>query len=153
MFAHHAPELRFIDLVGASIGGLLFIAIMSFVPEPSRQRFNAIFVAGAGSAYLNGGLGGWEFAYIALATVLAFKGLSSYRYIGIAWLSHTIWDVIHHFYATPIWPWMPTSSAGCAVFDAVIALWFLFHAPSAFDWLRSKQIQPAMATSERLENI
>jgi Family of unknown function (DUF6010) len=138
---HHAPELLTMDLVGPSIGGLLFILIMSFVPEPARQRFNAIFVAGAGSAYLNGGLGVWEFAYIALATALAFKGLSSYRYIGIAWLSHTIWDVMHHLYATPIWPWMPTSSAGCAVFDAVIALWFFFHAPSAFDWLRSRRTQ------------
>jgi hypothetical protein len=109
MLHHHAPELLTMDLVGPSIGGLLFILIMSFVPEPARQRFNAIFVAGAGSAYLNGGLGVWEFAYIALATALAFKGLSSYRYIGIAWLSHTIWDVMHHLYATPIWPWMPTS--------------------------------------------
>jgi Family of unknown function (DUF6010) len=138
---HHAPELLTMDLVGPSIGGLLFILIMSFVPEPARQRFNAIFVAGAGSAYLNGGLGVWEFAYIALATALAFKGLSSYRYIGIAWLSHTIWDVMHHLYATPIWPWMPTSSAGCAVFDAVIALWFFLHAPSAIDWLRSRRTQ------------
>ena len=77
MLAHHAPELSVIDLVGASIGGLVFIGIMSFVPEPARHRFNAIFVAGAGSAYLNGGLGAWEFAYMALATALAFKGFRS----------------------------------------------------------------------------
>jgi len=144
MLAHHAPELLLMDLVGPAIGGLIFIGIMSFVPEPARQRFNAVFVAGAGAAYLNGGLAGWEFAYIGLATALAFKGLSSYRYIGIAWLSHAIWDVLHHLYATPIWPWMPTSSAGCAVFDAVIALWFLLQAPSAFDWLRSRRTEPAM---------
>src|SRR5215510_16300228 len=110
MLAHHVPELQFIGLVGASIGGLLFIAIMSFVPEPARQRFNAIFVAGAGSAYLNGGLGGWEFAFIAVATFAAYRGLDSYRWIGIAWLLHTAWDVVHHLYGNPLWHWDPMSS-------------------------------------------
>jgi Family of unknown function (DUF6010) len=57
---------------------------MSMVTEPARQRFNAIFVAGAGAAYLNGGLGAWEFVYIGIATLIAYKGLSCYRYIGLA---------------------------------------------------------------------
>ena len=118
------------DIIGPAFGALIFMALMSVVPEPARQRFNAIFVAGAGAAYLNGGLGAWEFVYIAIATLIAYKGLSSYKYIGLAWFFHAGWDAIHHVYATPIWPWMPTSSAGCAVFDVVIGLWFFMNAPS-----------------------
>jgi hypothetical protein len=109
---------------------LAFIGAMSFVREPARQNFNAILVAGAGAAYLNGGLGLWEFPYIVVATLVAYRGLSSYRFIAIAWLMHTAWDIVHHMYATPIWPWQPTSSAGCAVFDSAIAIWFWFGAPS-----------------------
>lgn len=132
MHEHLIPQLHTMDLVGPALGALVFVLIMSFVSEPARQRFNAILVAGAGAAYLNGGLGAWEFVYIAIATVVAYKGLSSYLYIGLGWLLHTCWDVIHHLYATPIWPWKPTSSAGCAVFDVIIAVWFLMRAPSPF---------------------
>jgi hypothetical protein len=127
---HIVPELSAVNLIAPAIAALVFIALMSPVREPARRNFNAILVAGAGAAYLNGGLGLWEFPYIALATFVAYKGLSAYRYIGIAWLMHTSWDIVHHLYATPIWPWQPTSSAGCAVFDAMIAIWFLAGAPA-----------------------
>ena len=133
-----APELHFIDLVGPIVGGVVFVFAMSLVREPARQQFNAIFVAGAGAAYLNGGLGLWEFPFIAVAAAAAYLGLRSYRFIGAAWLLHTGWDVVHHLYANPIWPWQPLSSAGCAVFDAVIALWFLAGAPSVYSLLRGR---------------
>ncbi len=32
--------------------------------------------------------------------------------------------------STSIWPYVPKSSLGCAVFDSVIATWFLLDAPS-----------------------
>jgi hypothetical protein len=129
MAEHFDRALDAADLIGPVFGALVFIALMSVVPEPTRQRFNAIFVAGAGVAYLNGGLGGWEFVYIAIATLIAYQGLSRYRYTGLAWFFHAGWDAIHHLYASPIWPWMPTSSAGCAVFDTVIGCWFFINAP------------------------
>jgi hypothetical protein len=129
MAEHFDRALDATDLIGPVFGALVFIALMSVVPEPVRQRFNAIFVAGAGAAYLNGGLGAWEFVYIAIATLIAYLGLSCYRYIGLAWFFHAGWDAIHHLYARPIWPWMPTSSAGCAVFDTVIGFWFFMNAP------------------------
>ena len=132
-------ELHFIDLVGSIIGGVVFVFAMSLVREPARQQFNAIFVAGAGAAYLNGGLGLWEFPFIAIAAAAAYLGLRSYRFIGVAWLLHTGWDVVHHLYANPIWPWQPSSSAGCAVFDAVIALWFLAGAPSVYSLSRGRR--------------
>ena len=44
---------------------------------------------------------------------------------------HSGWDAIHHLYANPIWPFMPTSSFDCMVFDALIALRFFGGAPSA----------------------
>jgi len=87
---------------------------------------------------LNGGLGLWEFPYIAVATVLAYLSLCSYRFIGVAWLLHIVWDVVHHLFGEPIWHGSPTSSAGCAVFDGVIALWFLAGAPSAYSVFRGR---------------
>jgi hypothetical protein len=56
---------------------------------------------------------------------------------------HAGWDIAHHFYGNPIWPFMPTSSFGCMIFDAVIAFWFLVGAPSVFETLHR---EPATAT-------
>lgn len=132
---HVVPDVGALDVVAPLVLSLVFVVLMSLVPEPARQRFNAILVAGAGSVYINGGLGPLEFVYLAGATAVAYAGLSRYPMIGVAWFMHTAWDVVHHFFGTPIWPWMPTSSAGCAVFDAVIGCWFLLGAPTP--WRRS----------------
>ena len=44
---------------------------------------------------------------------------------------HTGWDVVHHFLRRcPILSFQPTSSAGCAITDLLIALWFFAGAPS-----------------------
>ncbi len=131
-------EIQLIDALGPAFGAVAFILVMSLVREPARQRFNAILVAGAGSAYLNGGLGLWEFPFIAVATTAAYLGLRSYRFIGIAWLLHAAWDVVHHLYGQPIWPWQPLSSFGCAVLDSLIALWFLAGAPSVYSLGRGR---------------
>lgn len=132
MGTHAVPALQPLNYIMPVVIGLVFILIMSLVSEPSRQKFNAIFVAGAGAAYLSGGLGGWEFAFTAVATVVAYKGLDSYRYIGLAWLLHTCWDIMHHLYGNPIVVFQPTSSFGCAISDTVIAIWFLFGAPTVY---------------------
>ncbi|HYX81526.1 MAG TPA: DUF6010 family protein, partial [Gemmatimonadales bacterium] len=68
--------------------------------------------------------------YPAAATPVAYLGLRSYRFIGVGWLVHSCWDIVHHVWGNPIWPFMPTSSFGCTVFDAGIALWFVAGAPS-----------------------
>jgi hypothetical protein len=119
-------------LIGPVVGGVLFIAIMSLVPHPDRRSFNAIFAAGAVGAYIGGAFGRWELVYPVLATPVVYLGLRSYRAIGLAWLMHAAWDLPHHLVGRPIWPYMRTSSLGCAVFDSVIALWFLANAPSIF---------------------
>lgn len=139
MEPHVVPEFGILNAAGAVGIALLYITLMSLMKEPNRQRLNAIIVAGAGAAYLSGGLGGWEFAFCALIAFLAYKGLTHYVYIGIAWLLHTGWDIAHHLYADPIVPFEPSSSAGCAVCDAVLALWFFLGAPSVFDLLRTRK--------------
>ena len=123
-------ELTVGNLVGPALAALVFIVGMSFWPDPGRRHFNAILVAGAGAAYIGSGLGVWELAYVPLATVLAYRGLTNYSWIGVAWFLHAGWDVVHHHIGTPIWPFMPSSSAGCAIFDAVIGGWFLVGAPT-----------------------
>ena len=66
---------------------LVFITLMSLVKEPMRRSLMAIIVAGAGSTYISGGgMGVWEFAFTTVMAVCAYRGLVSYRFIGIAWL-------------------------------------------------------------------
>jgi len=136
-----------LDVGGAVVVGIVFILIMSLVREPARRHFNAIFVAGAGAAYFSGGFGPWEMVFTSVITALAFKGLESYRWIGVAWLLHTVWDIAHHLWGEPIIYFDPTSSAGCAVADVIIGLWFLADAPSVYGrWM------PALARNhDRLD--
>jgi hypothetical protein len=113
--------------------GVLYALAMSAIPEPQRRRFNAVMVAGAGAAYLSGGgFGGWEFAFTAVVTYCAYRGLESWTFIGIAWLMHTAWDLLHHFKGNPIIPFAHDSSLGCAICDPVIAVWCLYGGRSLF---------------------
>lgn len=126
------------DYLGPAIGALVFIVIMSFLKEPSRRNFNAVFVGGAMGAYISGGLGLWEIPFAVVGSVIAYQGLRSYRFIGVAWLMHSAWDLVHHFFGNTIWPFMETSSFGCFIFDAVIAVWFIRGAPSVVDLIRAR---------------
>ena len=42
------------DYFGPAISAVLFVLIMSFVPEPTRRTFNAIFATGAAGVYVKG---------------------------------------------------------------------------------------------------
>ena len=119
------------DFVGPAIGALAFVVSMSLVSEPARRTINAMIVAGASGAYLSGGgFGIWEVVFPVVAMPIAYRGLRSYSFIGLVWLMHSAWDLVHHLWGNPIWPFMPTSSFGCMIFDALIAVWFLAGAPS-----------------------
>jgi hypothetical protein len=138
---HTSPPLLVMDYVGPALGAGVFVLVMSLVKEPIRRSFNAIFVAGASGVYLSGGFGPWELLYPAIATPVAYLGLRSYRFIGLAWLMHSCWDIAHHLWGNPIWPFMPTSSFGCMIFDELIAVWFLAGAPSMFALASRKQVR------------
>jgi hypothetical protein len=103
---------------------------LSLVKEPERLRLNAILVAGASGVYLSGGFGPWELLYPAALTPVLYVAQRSHRFIGLAWLAHAVWDAAHHRWGNPIWPFAPTSSFGCMIFDSLIAIWFLLGAPS-----------------------
>jgi hypothetical protein len=120
------------DWIGPTAGAVIFVLVMSLVREPARRSFNAVLVAGASGVYLSGGLGLWELLYPTIATPVAYLGLRSHRFIGLAWVMHAGWDLVHHVYGNPIWPFMATSSFGCMVFDTLIAAWFFANAPSLF---------------------
>ena len=70
-------------------------------------------------------------------TGVAFLGLRSYRWIGMAWLLHTVWDAAHAATGSPILPFAEHSSLGCAICDPVIALWYFANAPSIGHLLRA----------------
>jgi Family of unknown function (DUF6010) len=126
------PEITTIQLIAPLVAALIFITLCSLFKEPNRRNFSALMIAGAGAAYLNGGLLGLEFAFCTVMTAVAYFGLKDYRFIGIGWLLHTAWDTVHHLYGTPIVPFVPLSSFGCAICDPVLALWYFRGAPSVF---------------------
>ncbi|MCW3813348.1 DUF6010 family protein [Micromonospora sp. DR5-3] len=117
--------------------GLLYVCLNAFIREPHRRTVNAIMVGGAGAAYLSGGgLGFGEFPFVVLLTYVAWRGLTSWTWIGIGWLLHTAWDVVHHLKGAPIIPFLPGSSHGCAICDPVIALWAFTGGRSVADLVR-----------------
>ena len=119
--------------------GVLYVCVSSLIREPHRRRFNAIMLAGAGAAYLSGGgLGIWEFAFTAVLTYVAYRGLESWTFIGVGWLLHTAWDIVHHLRGNPIIPFAHDSSLGCAICDPVIALWCLTGGRSVADLVRRR---------------
>jgi hypothetical protein len=122
--------IRLIDVIAPIVVAFIYIGAVSFFNEPQRRHFNAIMIAGAGAAYLNGGFGVWEFTFTTVVTFFAYRGLQSYRFIGIGWLLHTAWDVLHHLYGSPIVPFVATSSLGCAICDPVIAAWCFAGGPT-----------------------
>jgi hypothetical protein len=127
------------DYLGPVAGGLVFIVLISLLKEPTRRRFNAVFIAGAMGAYIGGGLGLWELPFAAAGSIVAFRGLGSFRFTGVAWLMHSAWDLIHHFFGNRIRPFVETSSFGCCLCDAVMAVWFLAGAPSVVERMLAGQ--------------
>lgn len=118
---------------------IVIILLCSLLKEPYRRNFMAVFIAGAGAAYLSGGgFGLWEMAFNAVILIFAYKGLQSYRFIGIGWLLHTGWDILHHLYGNPILPFDPTSALGCAICDPVLAVWCFAGAPSIYDLVQRR---------------
>jgi hypothetical protein len=112
---------------------LVFIALMSLVREPMRQKIMVLGIAGAGAVYISGGgMGAWEFAFTAVLSICAYLGFTSYNFIGLGWLLHTGWDIVHHLSGNPIIPFSATSSLGCAICDPVIAIWCFANAPAMF---------------------
>jgi Family of unknown function (DUF6010) len=122
-----------VSVVAPVVVGLVYIAVVSVVPEPARQKVNAVVLAGAGAAYISGGsLGLWELAFTTVVTFCAYRGLTTYAWLGVGWLLHTAWDVVHHLRGDPIIPELQHSSFGCAICDPVIAVWMFLGAPSIY---------------------
>ena len=140
MYVRPTPAIHVMDVLGPILIGILYVSACSLFKEPNRRNFNAIMIGGAGAAYLNGGFGIWEFAFTALVTYFAYNGLGSYKFIGIGWLLHTGWDVLHHLYGNPIVPFAPTSSLGCAICDPVIAAWCFAGGFSVYDLFRQSKV-------------
>jgi hypothetical protein len=132
MLISTAPAFAWQDALTATLVFLVFSLLASLLAEPRRQQAMAILVAGASGVYFNSGLGTWEYAFAGVVVLVAYGGLHSYAWLGVGWLLHTGWDVLHHFYGTPIIALVPLSSAQCALCDALIAGWFFGGAPSVF---------------------
>ena len=122
----------FPHIVSALGVAVVWIVGFSLLREPMRHKLSAIMIAGAGAAYLGVGLEKWELAACIAFTAIAYKGLDDYRFIGLGWAMHTCWDLVHHFYGQPILPFVPDSSAGCAICDLLLAAWYFSGARAFF---------------------
>jgi hypothetical protein len=132
--------LHIVSALGVAV---VWIAAFSLLREPVRHKLSAIMIAGAGAAYLSGGLGTWEFVACAAFTAVAYKGLDDYRFIGLGWVMHTCWDLVHHLHGHPIIPIAPDSSAGCAICDLLLGAWYFLGARSIFGLAGTPHNQPA----------
>lgn len=121
--SHVPPTLHFVDFIAPAMAACVYVLVMLMLGRSTRQKFNAVMVAGFSTIYMGGGLGPWELAYVLPATYVAYKALDSYWFIALGWIMHPASDWVHHVYGNPIWPWMPTSSLGCAIFDPIVAAW------------------------------
>ena len=138
MTLQHRPPLTPPLMISPLLVAGVFILLCGLLREPGRRQFSAIFIAGAGAAYLSGGLGVWEFGFCAVMTFVAYRGRSDYRFIGAGWVLHTGWDIVHHLYGNAIVPFLPMSSAGCAICDLGLAAWYFAGAPSPYPWAQSR---------------
>ncbi len=132
MNTHIIPAFTPMVAVAAVLIAFVFILLFSLIKEPVRQKVSALLIAGAGAVYWSGGLGAFEFAFGSVMIFIAYKGLTKYYFIGIGWMLHTGWDILHHLYGNPIVPMEASSSLGCAICDPIIALWYFFNAPTIF---------------------
>lgn len=130
MSVHPVADVHLLNVIMALVVALVWTGLFSFVAEPNRQLINAILVAGASGAYLNGGFGPYEFVFALSVLFCAYKGLTHYRFIGLGWLLHTGWDIAHHVTGHPMLSLLLTSSAECAITDTLLAAWFFAGAPT-----------------------
>lgn len=140
---HSQNVFSFLHIVSALGVAVVWMAAFSLLREPMRHKLSAIMIAGAGAAYLSGGLGPWELVACAAFTAVAYKGLDDYRFIGLGWFMHTCWDLVHHFHGRPIIPFAPDSSAGCAICDLLLAVWYFVGARSIFGLAGTSHRKPA----------
>lgn len=127
-----------IAIVKAIVVALVAIVAASCLKEPGRQKLMAVILGMAGGAYLNGGFALWEFPVSIAVVVCAYEGLRWYPAIGIGWLLHAGWDILHHAAGHPMIGLLPTSSLECAVTDVILAGWFFAGAPDVRAWFRQR---------------
>ena len=53
-----------------------------------------------------------------IGTAIGFVRYGRTTGIGVGWLMHAGWDVAHHLWGNPIWPFMPSSAFGCMISTA-----------------------------------
>ena len=124
------PVISPLSTVPPIVASGVFVGLMSLFKEPVRQKLSALIIAGAGFVYFGSSFHGWEVVFGALFLWLAYRSLTNYTFVGIGWMVHVFWDVVHHLYGQPILPYVPLSSFGCALCDTGIAIWYFVGAPS-----------------------
>lgn len=115
-----------------AVAAPVFIALVSLIKEPVRQRAMAVMVAMAGGLCATPPFAIGGFAVGALVAAAAYHGLRSYRFIGLGWLIHGAWDLVLHINGAGLMGLGTESTLGCAIFDPLVAVWFFFGAPSVW---------------------
>ena len=125
---------------------IVFIAAVSLIKEPIRQKAMAIMVAMAGGLFAVPPHAEWGFMVGAVIAVCGYFGLRFYSFIGIGWLLHAAWDTVRYHNDAGIVGQPPIASLGCAIFDPMIALWFFLGAPSIWKFARKSASDSTMTS-------
>jgi Family of unknown function (DUF6010) len=130
------PGPALVKVLAPIASALVYISRSSLLGEPARQNFNAVFLAGAGAAYLSGGLRRVGVRLHRPGYPLRLHGAVVVRFCRRRMASaHRLGRVAPPL-RDPIVPFAPDSSLGCAICDPVIALWLFAGAPSVYGALR-----------------
>lgn len=126
---------------------IVFVLVVGAIKEPIRQKSMAIMIAMAGGLFAYPPYAELGFMWGAAIAVCGYFGLKSYKFIGLGWILHAIWDTLRYSQDAGLVGQAPHSSLGCAVFDPMIALWFFFGAPSVCKYARVSEAEEARAES------
>ncbi len=67
---------------------------------------------------------------------VVFMELLKYNFIGIGRFLHTCWDILQHFYGNHIVLFSDSSSAGCAICDIILVIWFFYNAANIYSYFQ-----------------
>lgn len=124
---------------------IAFVLVVGAIKEPIRQKAMAIMLAMAGGMFAYPPYAELGFLWGVGIAVCGYFGLRSYKFIGIGWILHGVWDTFRYSQDAGLVGMGPHSSLGCAVFDPMIALWFFLGAPSVWKFAQQSEAEEAKA--------
>jgi Family of unknown function (DUF6010) len=122
------------------LGACAYVALFSLVREPSRRFISVALLASSASLYYDGKLGIWDKLFWLGIVGCAFVACRWYPGLAIGWLLHTTWDLLSFHAGQALSDNTLRINLHCAIFDPIIATWFVFGAPSVWELAKRRKL-------------